>query len=83
MSDGRAMTKPADEGGSISFVRVTAARDKLRYIADRWRMDYNHYRPHGSLDYMAPAAFAAMHLEQGSDSLRFTEDRMSNCERRS
>jgi transposase InsO family protein len=32
--------------------------DELRYIADRWRMDYNHYRPHSSLDYMAPAAFA-------------------------
>jgi len=65
------------------YDRVTAARDKLRYIADRWRMNYNHYRPHSSLDYMAPAAFAAMYLEQGSDSLRFTEDRMSNCERRS
>ena len=32
---------------------------ELRYVADRWRMDYNHYRPHSSLDYMAPAAFAA------------------------
>jgi hypothetical protein len=34
--------------------------DELRYVVDRWRMDYNHYRPHSSLDYMAPAAFAAM-----------------------
>jgi len=32
--------------------------DELRYVADRWRMDYNHYRPHSSLGYMAPAAFA-------------------------
>ena len=32
--------------------------DELRYLVDRWRMDYNHYRPHSSLDYMAPAAFA-------------------------
>jgi transposase InsO family protein len=33
--------------------------DELRYVVDRWRMDYNHYRPHSSLDYMSPAAFAA------------------------
>ena len=33
--------------------------DELRYVVDRWRMDYNHYRPHSSLAYMAPAAFAA------------------------
>lgn len=29
-------------------------------------MDYNLYRPHSSLDYMAPAAFAAKCLEDGS-----------------
>jgi len=29
-------------------------------------MDYNHYQPHSSLGYMAPAAFAAKCLEQGS-----------------
>jgi hypothetical protein len=40
--------------------------DELRYVADRWRLDYNHYRPHSSLDYMAPAAFAAKCLEDGS-----------------
>ncbi len=33
--------------------------DELRYVVDRWRMDHNHYRPHSSLDYMSPAAFAA------------------------
>lgn len=42
--------------------------DELRYVADRWRMDYNHYGPHSSLNYMAPAAFAAICLEQGSGS---------------
>ena len=34
--------------------------DEVRYVVDRWRMDYNHYRPHSSLDYMSPAAFAAI-----------------------
>lgn len=53
--------------------------DELRYVADRWRMDYNHYRPHSSLDYMAPAAFAAICLEQGSGSLRLTQDKQSEC----
>ena len=53
---------------------------ELRYVADRWRMDYNHYRPHSSLDYMAPAAFATMCLEQGSGSLRLTQDKENYCE---
>ena len=53
--------------------------DELRYIADRWRMDYNHYRPHSSLDYMAPAAFAAACLEQGSGSLRLPQDSQNEC----
>ncbi len=53
--------------------------DELRYVADRWRMDYNHYRPHSSLDYMAPAAFAAMCLEQGSATLRLPQDKENMC----
>ena len=40
--------------------------NELRYVVDRWRMDYNHYRPHSSLGYMAPAAFAMTF--QSSDS---------------
>ena len=54
--------------------------DELRYVADRWRMDYNHYRPHSSLDYMAPAAFATQCLEQGSAPLRLPQDKETNCE---
>ncbi len=54
--------------------------DELRYVANRWRMDYNHYRPHSSLGYMVPAAFAATCLEQGSGSLRLTQDKQSECE---
>ena len=44
--------------------------NELRYVVDRWQMDYNHHRPHSSLDYMAPAVFGAMYLEQSSATLR-------------
>ena len=32
---------------------------EARWVIDRWRLDYNHHRPHSSLDYQTPAAFAA------------------------
>ena len=49
--------------------------DELRYVVYHWRMDYNRYRPHSSLDYMAPAAFAKLCLDQGSATLRLAQDR--------
>ncbi len=33
--------------------------DDARWVIDRWRLDYNHRRPHSSLDYQTPAAYAA------------------------
>jgi len=54
--------------------------DEMKYIVERWRMDYNHYRLHSSLDCRATAAFAAMCLEHGSGSLRLTQDKESCCE---
>ena len=54
--------------------------DELKYVADRWRIDYNHYRPHSSLDYMAPAAFAEGHFEQSSASLRLAQARKDKRE---
>ena len=39
--------------------------DELRYVAERWRMDYNHYRPHSSLGYMTPAEYAQLCEEVG------------------
>ncbi len=45
--------------------RIVLRIDELRYVADRWRMNYNHYRPQSCLDYTAPTAFATMCLEQG------------------
>ncbi len=32
---------------------------EARYVLDDWRLDYNHRRPHSSLDWQTPAAFAA------------------------
>ena len=40
--------------------------DEVKYVVDRWRMDYNHYRPHSSLGYMTPAAYAQLCREVGS-----------------
>ena len=37
------------------FLSLTEAR----WVIDRWRLDYNHHRPHSTLDYQTPAAFAA------------------------
>ena len=32
---------------------------EARYVVDRWRLDYNHYRPHSRLAWRTPAAYAA------------------------
>lgn len=39
--------------------------DEMKYVVERWQMDYNHYRPHSSLGYMAPAGFAELCREAG------------------
>ena len=33
--------------------------EEARWVINRWRIDYNHHRPHRALDYRTPAAFAA------------------------
>jgi len=33
--------------------------EDARWCVDRWRLDYNHHRPHSSLGYVPPAEFAA------------------------
>ena len=38
---------------------------ELRYIVDRFHMDYNHYDLQSSLDYLAPASFAAICIKLG------------------
>ena len=32
---------------------------EVRFVLDEWRLDYNHHRPHSSLGWKTPAAFAA------------------------
>jgi len=32
---------------------------EARWVIDRWRLDYNHHRPHSALNYQTPAAYAA------------------------
>jgi putative transposase len=32
---------------------------ETRYVVDRWRLDYNHHRPHSMLNWTTPAEFAA------------------------
>ena len=33
--------------------------EEARWMIDRWRIDYNHHRPHSAWDYRTPAPFAA------------------------
>jgi len=54
--------------------------DEMKYVVERCRMDYNHYRLHSSLDHKVPAAFAAICLEHGSGFFRLTQDKESCCE---
>jgi len=39
---------------------------EARYVVDRWRLDYNHHRPHSMLNWMTPAAFAGACAAPGS-----------------
>lgn len=48
--------------------------EEARWVIDRWRLDYNHQRPHSSLDYQTPAAFA----DRCNSSVRPTAS-LQNC----
>ena len=52
---------------------------ELKYVVDRWRMDYNHYRPHSSLDYQTPAAYAEQCRNIGRNCQEQQTEDMENC----
>lgn len=55
---------------------IFLSMEELRYVVERWRMDYNHYRPHSSLGYMSPAAYAAACIGSDSATLRQSQYRV-------
>jgi len=49
-------------------------------IVEDWRLDYNNHRPHSSLGYMTPAAYAASCNLPGSAVLRLANCRVQNVD---
>jgi len=49
--------------------------EDARWVIDRWRLDYNHRRPHSALGYQTPAAFAANCVLADSATLHPPEHR--------
>ncbi len=46
---------------------------EAKVIVEDWRLDYNNHRPHSSLDYMTPAAYATSCNPPGSATLRLED----------
>ena len=46
------------------FMSLEDAREKL----ERWRKDYNEFRPHSALDYLSPVEYAKKHCLTGASS---------------
>ena len=49
--------------------------EDARWVIDRWRLDYNHRRPHSALGYQTPAAFAVTCVLEDSATLHPPEHR--------
>jgi len=54
------------------------SREEARWVIDRWRLDYNHHRPHSALDYQTPAAYAAGSKLADSDTPQSPQDNSSS-----
>ena len=46
---------------------------EAKVVVENWRLEYNNHRPHSSLGYMTPAAFAASRNPPGSATLRLPD----------
>jgi len=53
---------------------------EAKVIVESWRLEYNNHRPHSSLGYMTPSAFAASCNPPGSAALRLADCRTRNMD---
>jgi len=53
---------------------------EAKVLVENWRMEYNNHRPHSSLGYLTPAAFAATCIPSVSASPRPSEYTMKNVD---
>jgi putative transposase len=53
---------------------------EAKVIVENWRLDYNNHRPHSSLNYMTPAAFAARCIPSASPTAQPQEYRTRNVD---
>lgn len=53
---------------------------EAKVLVENWRLEYNHHRPHSSLNYMTPAAFAATCIPSVSATPRPQEYTIENVD---
>ncbi len=53
---------------------------EAKFIVEDWRLDYNNHRPHSSLGYMTPAAYATSCNLPGCAALRQADCRIKNVD---
>ncbi len=57
--------------------------EDARWSVDRWRLDYNHQRPHSSLDYLTPAEYSARCIASAAKLLSATPQAASPLQQHS
>ena len=63
--------------------QVTAELEVRLSSTDRWRLDYNHQRPHSSLDYLTPAEYSARCIASAAKLLSATPQAASPLQQHS
>jgi len=54
--------------------------NEAKVLVENWRLEYNNHRPHSSLGYMTPAAFAASCIPEASPTAQPQEYRTRNVD---